>query len=341
MFSPDGDGDPFETIARTYDAAGQTISAADGHSAYTFTYDAGGNLLSVDNDGTPTAPHVVMTNSFDALGHRTGLSTTVDGTVDFTNAYQYDLAGRLTQLTQHGTAGGNTIAPKRVDLAYNADGAYSTITRYADLAGTSTEKVAATDYGYDDAGRLTSLAHVQADATPINSYAYTFDANGRLTSAASNDGTVSYSYDATGQLTDSAGSNGSSVPNESYSYDANGNRTNNGYEIGTDNLLASDGTYDYTYDDEGNRTAGRRTPPAITSITRGITATAFCMPSRSPPTAPRLNPSITPTTCLIIGSPPKPIRPEQACSPPGSRLCMMAETSPSGTRPIWPAAIAL
>ena len=39
---------------------------------------------------------------------------------------------------------------------------------------------------------------------------------------------------------------------ESFSYDANGNRTMTGYSTGTGNRLLSDGTYNYTYDDEGN-----------------------------------------------------------------------------------------
>ncbi|MCL2624128.1 MAG: hypothetical protein FWD31_10735 [Planctomycetaceae bacterium] len=42
-------------------------------------------------------------------------------------------------------------------------------------------------------------------------------------------------------------------PNESYQYDANGNRKNTGYVTGTNNRLTSDGTFNYTYDGEGNR----------------------------------------------------------------------------------------
>jgi YD repeat-containing protein len=38
------------------------------------------------------------------------------------------------------------------------------------------------------------------------------------------------------------------------SYDANGNRTMLGYQTTDDNRLASDDTYSYQYDAEGNRT---------------------------------------------------------------------------------------
>ena len=47
-------------------------------------------------------------------------------------------------------------------------------------------------------------------------------------------------------------------PNESYAYDLNGNRTGadgaSGFTTGGDNRLASDATYAYQYDGEGNRT---------------------------------------------------------------------------------------
>jgi RHS repeat-associated protein len=45
----------------------------------------------------------------------------------------------------------------------------------------------------------------------------------------------------------------SSQADEAYSYDENGNRTMAGYTTGTNNQLLSDGTYEYTYDAEGNR----------------------------------------------------------------------------------------
>ncbi len=44
----------------------------------------------------------------------------------------------------------------------------------------------------------------------------------------------------------------------SNSYDANGNRTTSGYQTGTDNRVTSDGTYNYSYDNEGNMTGKSR-----------------------------------------------------------------------------------
>jgi RHS repeat-associated protein len=92
------------------------------------------------------------------------------------------------------------------------------------------------------------------DLGTLAAYSWTFDANGRITSTSNPDGTTSYTYDNGGQLT---GADHSYQTDETYTFDANGNRTMSGYTTGTNNRLTSDGTYNYQYDAEGNRT--RRT----------------------------------------------------------------------------------
>jgi RHS repeat-associated protein len=217
-------------------------------SAYAYTYDAGNRLTEIDNDGTPDLPRVILSNGYDNLGRRTSLAAEVDATDDFLNTYAYDALSRMTQVTQAGKYGGNTVAEKRVDLAYNAAGAFSTITRYADLAGT--DLVATTTYGYDNALRLTSLTHAHGSTT-LAAYTWTYNDTGRLTGVSSGDGTSTFTYDTSGQLT---GADHSYQTDETYEYDDNGNRINDDYEVGTNNRLTTDGTYDYEYDDEGNRT---------------------------------------------------------------------------------------
>ena len=191
-------------------------------------------------------PHVVLALGYDHLGDETSLSATVAGTADFLNNYTYDSDGNLTQVTQQGQTGGNTVAPKVVDFAYNADGLYTTISRYANLA--ATQLVATNTYGYDADGEITSLSHDKG-ATNLNVYTWTYDHAGRVTADSSSDGTDSYTYDASGQET---AATHSYATNESYSYDANGNRSNTGYTTGTNNEVTSDGTYNYSYDNEGN-----------------------------------------------------------------------------------------
>ena len=64
--------------------------------------------------------------------------------------------------------------------------------------------------------------------------------------------TADYGYDNMDQLKTATYSNGFQT-NENYGYDANGNRNTNSFTVGLNNRLASDGTFNYTYDNEGNR----------------------------------------------------------------------------------------
>ena len=191
-------------------------------------------------------PHVVLAVGYDHVGNETSLSATVAGTADFLNNYTYDSDGELTQATQQGQTGGNAVAPKLVNFAYNADGLYTTISRYANLA--ATQLVATSTYGYNADGEIASLSHDKG-GTNVNAYTWTYDHAGRVTADSSSDGTDSYSYDSSGQET---AATHSYATNENYSYDANGNRSNTGYTTGTNNEVTSDGTYDYSYDNEGN-----------------------------------------------------------------------------------------
>ncbi|MCX7428829.1 MAG: hypothetical protein NTW96_24785 [Planctomycetia bacterium] len=131
-------------------------------------------------------------------------------------------------------------------------GQWDTITRYADLA--ATDLVATGEYGYDLAGRLTSLGY-EKGLTTLVEYDWSYDAAGRMTEYVNSlDGTVDYTNDDAGQLT---GADYDYQDDEAYAYDENGNReTANGstYATGDGNQLLSDGTYRYAYDDEGNRT---------------------------------------------------------------------------------------
>ena len=67
------------------------------------------------------------------------------------------------------------------------------------------------------------------------------------------DGTATYSYDTTNQVTAASYTGTNQPANEANSFDKNGNRTNTGYTTGANNQLTSDGTFNYTYDHEGNR----------------------------------------------------------------------------------------
>ncbi|WP_186767770.1 choice-of-anchor D domain-containing protein [Blastopirellula retiformator] len=242
------------TITYGYDAASQLVSVADSTAAYDFTYDRLGRITSTEVDLAALGYDVVLDQAYDALNRRISLAAEIDGTDDFKNEYAYDFLNRLTQVNQAGQVGGNTVAEKRVDFTYDADDKYqfTSITRYADLAGTDT--IATSTYGYDFADRLTSLTYVDSGSSTLAGYTWSYDSANRVTGFtvyghSAEDAT--YNYDDTNQL---EGADYTGTANdESYTYDDNGNRTNTGYSTGDNNQLLSDGTYNYTYDAEGNR----------------------------------------------------------------------------------------
>lgn len=240
------------TLFWAYDANNRVTSASDPAAAYEYTYDNLGRRLSVVHDLAGLSFDVELTSAFDAASNRTDLSAIIDGTDDFHNDYLYDDLNRLVQILQRGEGGGNAVAEKRIDFAYDAANRWDTITRYADLAGL--EFVADSIYTFDNAGRLTALTHAQ-DTTTLADYDWVYDAANRITAFTDNLHAVesaAYSYDETNQLTGADRSGSSS--DEGFTYDANGNRTMSGYTTGDNNQLEADGTFTYDYDDEGNRT---------------------------------------------------------------------------------------
>jgi RHS repeat-associated protein len=248
----DAQGTSVHTISYTYDTIGDLLTASDAAASYAYNYDALDRVTAVSQTIAGLAPTIVFAQQFDALGNRIQLASTIAGTPDFVTDYTYNGVNEITSVTQHGMTGGNAVAAKRIDVNYTTEGRLSTITRYADLAGT--QQVATSTYTFDDAYRLVGLSYTKGTTT-LASYAYTYDDAGNMTGMTTVDGTTTYTYDNAGQLV-SADSN--YTDDEAYTYDDNGNRvTANGdsYTTGTDNRLLSDGTHAYTYDAEGNRTA--------------------------------------------------------------------------------------
>jgi RHS repeat-associated protein len=137
---------------------------------------------------------------------------------------------------------------RTIGFDHNADGQRTEVTRPNGVT---------TDYGYDLAGRLTSVVHGGGGLGSNDSFSYTLDDAGNRTAVTGSRGTETYTLDALNRLTNVTYANSDTA---AYTYDANGNRlshTVNGVQTHTytyddADQLTSDGTLSYTYDQSGN-----------------------------------------------------------------------------------------
>ena len=114
-----------------------------------------------------------------------------------------------------------------------------------------------TAYGYDGAGRLNNIAHVNG-ATVIDEFSYSLDGNGNRTTVTSTAGTESYTLDGLNRVTNVSYPGGVT---EAFTYDAAGNRVEHtntdgdtiGFTVDDTGQLISDTTgTTYSYDQAGN-----------------------------------------------------------------------------------------
>ncbi len=207
----------------------------------------------------------------------------------------YNLRGEVTSIQQKtpNPFGSTVTEPSGFNL--------KTVTYQRDLLGRTTEIQRSfkagtsslvtgpgTGIGYDGAGRIDDITHSLLGTGVIAGYEFTYDADSRITSIDSHvDGLMSYTYDNTHQLNAVTYStplpkhpsvhvvglvtnSGGSVTGESFAYDANGN--NSALTVSDDNIVTSDGTYSYVYDEEGRpitRTAANGTVTTYTWDHRG------------------------------------------------------------------------
>ena len=237
-----------ESINYVYDSSGRLIEASDAGSRYDYTYDSSGTLVRVVETGTNVGAAVEFDYQHNAQGQVTGVTISVNGVAQEAESYAYDGQGRVTQIEQYGVPGGAPVADKRVNFTYHDNQQYASITTYSDLAGT--QVVATSTYIYSQNDRLSGIDSTQGNTT-LDNLAWTYTSAGLVASYADSGGKSAYSYDASGQLIGVQNSNGTA---QQYAYDAEGNRIGGGYQVGPANEILSDGTYDYTYDAEGNLT---------------------------------------------------------------------------------------
>jgi RHS repeat-associated protein len=239
------------TLLRTmdfeYDAAGQLTEASDVAATYGFNYNGRGWVDSETQSFAGFQQLLTYARLFNSMGSVTQIDATIGSSSDFLNTLTYDNLQRVTRIVQE-DSGNNVVAEKRADFSYDASGAVTQLIRYADAA--ASELVVTSTYDYDGAGRLVELLHKQGRTT-LAGYELAYDLGSRITSIDSFlDGLTEYDHDNTSQLT---AADHTGQTDEAYSFDENGNRTGGSYDVDPNNLLVSDGVYNYAYDAEGNR----------------------------------------------------------------------------------------
>jgi RHS repeat-associated protein len=233
-------GTPINTIWNSYDAVGNLLSVRDRDSHYAFAYDDLDRLVSSDNAETPQMPRVVLSYDYDAASNRVLTRDNWGVRIDST----YDVRD---QLSSRAWSGGG-IDPARMDFSYNGRGERTEIRRYADLEALTL--IGRSTVAYNPNGVITRIEHKGALDIALAEFDYERDIADQIAQWTHHGQTTTYQYDAAGQLTSA---DHEFQSDESYSYDGTGNRTNPGYATGPGNRLVADGSFDYAYDDEGNR----------------------------------------------------------------------------------------
>jgi RHS repeat-associated protein len=234
-------GTTVNTVTNSYDGDGDLTSAADASGAYTLSYNVDDRVTTIQE---PFG--VTLTEQYDPDGNRTLLQDSLGGTTTFS----YDSDNSLTQVQFN-----NGTTSMHYDQHFNADGQLLYQSRYNAASGGTL--IGTTTYGYDNAGRETSLQDKNGSGTNIANFTYGYDNAGLITSSQLNGGSAfTYLYDSASQLTSETNSGG--VLN--YTYDQAGNRNMSGYTTGTDNQLLNAGTWSYTYDNNGNEATKSQGP---------------------------------------------------------------------------------
>jgi RHS repeat-associated protein len=273
----------FHTINTYYDADGDMTGVivtdtqnASNATDYAYTYSAVGNVLTSrmapgdlvegeDGSDVPSNSNPVpvaltdLTYTYYANGNTASVTdgSDISSFTGYTDFSYNALSQVVNEWQGVNTSGGSAITAedKQANFTYNGAGQTATITTYGDgFDGEGGTEVAKGTYSYDAGGRLTGLGYTNASSDGIDAYGTTtpisytvgYDPASNITSVASADGSDTLTLDNEDQLTSA------SLNTEGYAYDQNGNGVGGGYVTGADNLLLSDGTYNYQYDKNGN-----------------------------------------------------------------------------------------
>jgi RHS repeat-associated protein len=248
----------------TYNDDSAPLTRSDAAGTTSYGYDTAGRLSTLNDAASGTT----LTYGYNSLNQTASIKYGASGQ---TRTYTYNSAHDLTGDTL--VQGASTLA----GIAYGYD-------KNSNLSSKKTVGVAGAannTYTYDQADRLTSWNNGTAttnysydgsgNRTQVGANVYTYDARDQLTS----DGVHSYAYSARGTMTsDTSTANGQvaystdafnsqiTAGTHSYTLDASGrnvtdansaDQTSRTFQYsGSDNTIAGDGNYTYTYDPGGS-----------------------------------------------------------------------------------------
>ncbi|MBI5116613.1 RHS repeat protein [Candidatus Poribacteria bacterium] len=249
-------------IQYAYDALNHlTQKTYPGSSTATFAYDKIGNMTSaVDSDSS-------ISFAYDNLYRMTSTTQQLDSNPSKTIDYEYDPVGNRTAMT-----GPNDIAnaytytlvnqvASITDVYNNAtnyyydDGGRLTLRTYGN--GTKAE------YSYDEANRLTLRANKKSDDSMLSSFEYETDKTGSRTKRTTGGSAMTaqalkYTYDNIYEINEVYRLEPNPAVLETFSYDGVGNRTADtdysNYSYNTNNQLTSYDSITFVYDNNGNLT---------------------------------------------------------------------------------------
>ena len=135
----------------------------------------------------------MLTANYDDDGNRVSLTATINGKADFQNTYSYNDLNEMLEVAQSAMGGENSdaVTAKSAAFSYDSAGNVTAVSRFADDASHTTadtyDLVAKGTYGYDGAGRLTSLTYsLPAGSTStVPSYVWIYNAANEITDRSS------------------------------------------------------------------------------------------------------------------------------------------------------------
>jgi RHS repeat-associated protein len=174
-----------------------------------------------------------------------------------TMGYQYDINGRMTEMTSNGNAfatASYTAAGQLYQLSYGGMTETRTYNPMMQLITQSVPGYLNMTYNYSTTGQNNGRITSSVDGVTGENTAYAYDLLNRLTSASNSLWSQSYTYDGFGNLLTKSQANGSPnpSPSTSASYNANNQQVGYNYDANGNISGANNMTFGYTVENKLN-----------------------------------------------------------------------------------------